>query len=132
MIKEEDKNMMIIMICRFLKENNALEKFCYNYSVCHNIEVDKSIRPSELTRRLISDGITRALTAWGFDFAYDDPHNYKTSKYRLIIDDIMFNFIDSCHSAFYWVYTEENSDYWGNLSQKWHKYFKENRTKYNL
>ena len=106
-----DENKLAKLICLFLRNNNSLEKYCYNVLNSHNeINLDRLLfkKLSEKTLYIIKNRLSHI-----------DINN---------LDSISM-FFEHWHTAFYWNESLEGCEYWIRLHYKWCNYFNENMEK---
>jgi hypothetical protein len=100
------KKDLFITLCIFLRDNKALERFCYNASVYHSINLPEDMRLGERTKLVFK----RILFSSRIDLDYD--RNYTSA-----------NFISRFQTAFDWDDTPEGFEFWEDISNRWKEYW---------
>ena len=90
----------VIKICKFLKDNNALERYCMDVLLSHHkIVVPKNLPLRERTVYIVTEMAKKI----------------RTNGYPRLED-----FIESTDTCFCWEYTPEGTDFWRTLHDKWY------------
>lgn len=95
------KKQRTIEVCKFLKEHNALERFCYNAITYHKkFQVPENLLSGERTLWIMNVLIDRVSAL----------------RYPRWCD-----FFESCDTCFSWCGTPEGEWYWRNLHSEWYE-----------
>jgi hypothetical protein len=101
----EFKKIFFITLCGFLRDNKALERYCYNASVYHSINLPEDMRLGERTKLVF-----KKLLFSKNSFDYDKNYNSE-------------NFITRFETAFDWDDTPEGFEFWEDISNRWKEYW---------
>lgn len=102
----EFKKIFFITLCSFLRDNKALERYCYNASVYHSIDLPEGMRLGERTKLVFNEILFNPR----IDLNYERRHNTA-------------NFISRFETAFDWEETPEGFDFWEDISNRWKEYW---------
>jgi hypothetical protein len=92
------KQVVIIAVCNFLRDNKVLERYCYNAAVFHNIKIPENATPVDRTKIIFDKLIKRV----------DSMYSYYISE-----------FISQFDTSFDWMETPEGHAFWVDISSKW-------------
>ena len=115
MSESERFDRSVVMICKFLHDNHALERFCNNHANYHHITSQLPTNPGKRSKYIISHGL-KSLMMQG----------YKCDLLTLS------DFIINATSAFSWGLSVEGDNFWMKLHTKWRRAIAEAAKKYEL
>jgi len=97
---KEEKKKKIIEICKFLKKNNALEKYCMNVLSFHSGEL-------KITKSLPLKKRVECIVTTMFDKVRENDYPR------------LYDFFQSCDTCFFWSETPEGNGFWAQLHSQW-------------
>lgn len=97
-----DREKTVIEICKFLKQHDALEKYCVNVVSYHKRELRV---PMENPLKERVKYIVTAMVNKMSDNGYTE----------------LWDFFESCDTCFSWAQTPEGAAFWSTLHNKWFK-----------
>ena len=115
MKSSEFKEFFFITLCGFLRDNKALERYCYNASVYHSINLPEDMRLGERTKLVFKKLLFNPIIDLDCDRIYKS-----------------LNFISRFETAFDWDATPEGFNFWEDISERWKYYFNEKRENENM
>ena len=97
-----DREKTVIEICKFLKQHNALEKYCVDVVSYHHYDLKV---PQGLSLKDRVKYIVTAMVNKVSDNGYPE----------------LWDFFESCDTCFSWAQTPEGATFWSTLHNKWFK-----------
>jgi len=111
----DKRKKVIALICKYLHEKKALERYIYNVCEYHNIDVSY-MTARKRTIFVIDDCLNRLL---------NNNNNNLLVTY-------LGEFFINCSSCFEWARSIEGHRYWANLSNEWRYYLRKKNKEFKI
>lgn len=110
-MSEQDR--LVMVICAFLRKNDALERYCTNVINYDKLHLNKNGRLCDRIKFIVK-------------------YKVRQLEHRGHPMDYVYDFFMLYDTAFDWGKAYEGVRYWSNLHMLWREFFNENRERYGL